>query len=339
MKVEEQTVDDLLNKTLTRLLSKPKSSRHLRGTAQEEIGALLVLKNPLARLSRSESRSTLFSCLGETLWYLDGSDSIERISYYIPSYPRMVEVDDTVKVAPGAYGPRVFGSGENAQFERIATLLSNRDRRSTRKAVIQVYDKSDLLVHMNDKETGNDVPCTVSLQFFVRANRLHLMVHMRSNDAYVGLPHDVFAFTFIQELMARRINVPIGRYIQSVGSLHLYEGNQDQARNYIGEGLLTPVPMPSMPVGDPRVGLNWLMKQERSLRAGETKLTNENEVEPYWRDLGRILLLKRLYENQDATQYSGVAHQIESEFFRTFVDEQRLKMSAPERDQFELPIR
>lgn len=35
---------------------------------------------------------------------------------------------------------------------------------------------------------------------------------MRSNDAYLGFPHDVFFFTMIQELVARSLGIRVGDY-------------------------------------------------------------------------------------------------------------------------------
>jgi thymidylate synthase len=53
------------------------------------------------------------------------------------------------------------------------------------------------------------------MQFIVRREELHLFVCMRSNDAFMGLPHDVFAFTMLQELVARLIGCELGNIITS----------------------------------------------------------------------------------------------------------------------------
>ena len=37
-----------------------------------------------------------------------------------------------------------------------------------------------------------------------------LVVHMRSNDVFMGFPHDVFAFTMIQEILANDLGVKLG---------------------------------------------------------------------------------------------------------------------------------
>ena len=338
MKIESSTIDDILNNVLKRLIKKTKSFRHSKGTAKEQIGALLILTQPNARLSRSESRATLFSCLGETLWYLDGSSSLDRISYYISGYRDKIGLDAATRHAPGAYGPRIFGSGDGNQFERIYQLLSDPKRKETRKAVIQVYDKSDLIIHLNNGESGNDVPCTVSLQFFVRSNKLHLMSHMRSNDAFLGLPHDIFAFTFLQEIMARRIGIGLGNYIHSVGSLHLYEEHEDKAREYLSEGYQDQIPMPTMPSGNPNASLTWLMNQEERLRLGANEIKDHESHDPYWRDLARLLLLKRLHKDKNAPQMSGVIHQIEIDYFRSLASDQQNRMPNSVTDQISFPL-
>ena len=65
-------------------------------------------------------------------------------------------------------------------------------------------------------------PCTCTLQFLARGVKLDLIVYMRSNDVIKGLPHDIFCFTMLQEIAARRLSLEPGIYKHCVGSLHLY---------------------------------------------------------------------------------------------------------------------
>src|SRR5437868_15019071 len=76
----------------------------------------------------------------------------------------------------------------------------------TRQAVIQIFDRIDL------REKHNDIPCTCTLQLAIRDERLHLLANMRSNDWFSGLPHDVFAFTMLQEMLARALGIEVGTY-------------------------------------------------------------------------------------------------------------------------------
>ena len=74
-----------------------------------------------------------------------------------------------------------------------------------------------------------------------------MFTNMRSNDAFIGLPHDIFAFTMIQEIVARALKLEPGTYSHAVGSLHLYKTNRDAARKYLKEGWQSTVVMPRCP--------------------------------------------------------------------------------------------
>jgi thymidylate synthase len=58
---------------------------------------------------------------------------------------------------------------------------------------------------------------------------------MRSNDAYVGLPYDIFLFTSLQELMASELDIEIGTYYHSVNSLHIYHRDIHQIFQSFGQ--------------------------------------------------------------------------------------------------------
>ncbi len=168
------------------------------------------------------------------------TNSLEFISYYLSRYQDESEDGRTVY---GAYGPRLFKLRGINQINNIRRLLKKRD---SRRAVIQLFDAKDIA------KRHKDVPCTCTMQFMVRRRRLHLLTNMRSNDAFIGLPHDIFAFTMLQEIMARSLGLELGTYFHLVGSLHLYKRNRDSARRYLNEGWQSSnVAMPPMPVGNP----------------------------------------------------------------------------------------
>ena len=131
------------------------------------------------------------------------TNSLEFISYYLSRYQDESEDGRTVY---GAYGPRLFKLRGINQINNIRRLLKKRD---SRRAVIQLFDAKDIA------KRHKDVPCTCTMQFMVRRRRLHLLTNMRSNDAFIGLPHDIFAFTMLQEIMARSLGLELGTYSSS----------------------------------------------------------------------------------------------------------------------------
>ncbi len=166
-------------------------------------------------------------------------------------------------------------------------------KKDTRQAVIQIFDAADL------QNSTTDVPCTCTLQFLARGGSLHMFTNMRSNDAYLGLPHDVFAFTIIQELVARNISLEVGVYNHAVGSLHLYDDNERQAKEYLDEGWQEKITMPPMPAGDPWPSIEWLQGMETSIRLGHGESLNFEGINPYWADLARLLRIKALFDAND----------------------------------------
>ena len=86
MYLSGSTADDLLHKVLAKLLKRKRSVEATRGRNVEIVGPLLRLRNPRARLSHTEQKGRVFSCLGELLWYLAKSDRLNFIKYYIREY-------------------------------------------------------------------------------------------------------------------------------------------------------------------------------------------------------------------------------------------------------------
>jgi thymidylate synthase len=132
----------------------------------------------------------------------------------------------------------------------------------------------------------------------LRDDKLHLIASMRSNDAYKGLPHDIFAFTMLQEIMARTLGVDVGPYQQFVGNLHLYDYNEIAAQQYIDEGFQATVVMPAMPEGDPWPSIRTVLAAEARTRAGETLDANSCGVGDYWADLIRLLQIFSAKDNR-----------------------------------------
>jgi thymidylate synthase len=271
------TADDLFHQVVSKLLAqaKPVTPPPTKGACSEVTGALLELSNPAARVSLSVTRGRLFSALGELGWYLSGSGRTEHIAYYLTDY----WIFDESGRVHGGYGPRLRAYDGVDQLSLVADLLQRKP--SSRRAVIQLYDHTDLVGE------HRDVPCTCSLQFLLREGELRLVVYMRSNDAYRGLPHDLFCFTMLQEIMARRLGAILGTYTHVVGSLHLYDENRDAAQRFIGEGYQsTLVQMPPMPEGDPFPALERLLANERALRTGTPWQEVDVIDDPYWGDIG-----------------------------------------------------
>ena len=278
MYIVADTLDDILRGVFPALLENAEKVAATRGPTAELIGAMITLKQPRARLSRTETRGKPFSCLGELLWYLSRSNSLDFISPYIPEYNKDSDDGETIH---GAYGPRLFSQRGCDQIRSVVDLLTSRS--SSRRAVIQLFNAEDLSNHYKD------IPCTTTLQFLIRNDRLHMITTMRSNDAYKGLPHDIFCFTMLQEIVARSLKCDVGEYYHFAGSLHLYEKDRAGAQQFMAEKYQQRIEMPSMPLGDPWRSIDTVLEAERQIKRGEFLDAASLDLEPYWADLVRLL--------------------------------------------------
>lgn len=169
------------------------------------------LKNPRRALSPTYAAA-------EVLWYLGQRRDVGMIRTYAPQYEKFAEDDGIVH---GAYGPRMAD-----QVTKVITVL--RAHPESRQAVVQLWQESDLEhAFALDKR---DLPCTLTMQFLKRGQELHMVVSMRSNDVWLGLPYDVFAFTCVQRLVAGSLGLVAATYTHMVGSLHLYDKHWTSAR-------------------------------------------------------------------------------------------------------------
>ena len=328
-----KTLDDLMHQVLERLLHSRNRVAGTRGATRELNGVLLKIANPRARLSRSVSRGKVFSGLGELLWYLSGRNDLKFIEYYLPGYGK--DNSDDGKTIYGAYGPRLFKMrGEIDQIENVVRTLE--EKPDSRRAVIQLFNAEDLVERVPRRK---EIPCTCTMQFMVRRKRLEMFATMRSNDVVLGLTHDVFTFTMLQEIIARRLGVEVGSYKHAVGSLHLYEDDFPKAQKYVDEGYQSTIPMPPMPIGDPRPEIRKLLRFEARIREGKTVSKMDLMHPGYWADLLRLLQVFKYSKRKDGEAVAQIKRWMTSKVFNTYIQRRELDRPAPAKpEQMDIPF-
>lgn len=149
----------------------------------------------------------------EAWWILSGDNRVETIA---PYSKQISQFSDDGVFFRGAYGPQLVD-----QLPYVVNTLA--DDFTTRQAVATVWRQRP--------GPSKDIPCTVSLQFLIRDNKLHCNATMRSSDAWLGWPYDVFNFSMISgyvALLLRKVCQDVwevGDLILTAGSQHLYEVN------------------------------------------------------------------------------------------------------------------
>jgi thymidylate synthase len=73
--------------------------------------------------------------------------------------------------------------------------------------------------------SNKDVPCNITSILKVRDQRLEWLQIMRSNDLFLGLPHNLAQFLTLQEILSGWIGIDTGSYTHVSDSLHVYESD------------------------------------------------------------------------------------------------------------------
>lgn len=182
----------------------------------------VILDPTEGHVLKTSRKPSLRIAATEAMHLIGGISSLEQLN--LASSGRFSQFADEGRLK-GAYGPRAWH-----QLARVEKLL--RDDPASRQAVVSIW---------NGRETvTRDVPCTTTLQFLRRKNELNLRVTMRSNDAFLGFPIDIMFFTALQQAMAGVMQLELGWYSHSVGSLHAYDRDRTRLEDIVAGGLVNP---------------------------------------------------------------------------------------------------
>lgn len=241
---------------------------------KEALAVTIALENPRARVLNLKARDAQYGfAVGEFLWYWAGKNDLDTLLYY---NKRAGQFSDDGKTVNSAYGARLrewrmkYRNDDPylSQWEVCRnTLLKDQD---SRRAVLIINNEWDQ--YKAETRGSKDVPCTLSLQFFIRDGFLDLHVHMRSNDAVWGLTYDLFSFTLFQEMMywelicAGLTDLKLGAYYHTAGSMHIYERHfamaEEVAKEYLAPGFHPAVPMDPIDLTE----MGRLVEYEEALR-------------------------------------------------------------------------
>lgn len=202
---------------------------------RELIDCDITILNPIDNLVTNKCRGLSPNYLAkEYFWYKSGS----RDPKYAPNskfWQSIANEDDGL--INSNYGAYIFAQKDSKYPELSvfdATVKLIKDDPDTRHAIIQIP--------IIPRRGSKDTPCTSSIHFILRENKLFATVYMRSCDIIAGFPYDMFQFTMWQIELANKLGVELGWFRFIAGSLHVYEedfmSNRGIEHKMITDGVL-----------------------------------------------------------------------------------------------------
>lgn len=172
---------------------------------------------------------------GELAWYLMKDRDINYINNF-SSFWKGITNPGTNEINSN-YGSLVF----NEQLDWVVdSLVKDKDSRQA----IMFFNRPQFQF-----EGNKDFVCTMYANFFIRNNKLHMKIQMRSNDMFYGLTFDAPFFSFLHQTVyhlvwSERMKnggnandevLELGSYFHFADNLHFYERHFDLADKIINE--------------------------------------------------------------------------------------------------------
>lgn len=155
--------------------------------------------------------------IAEVVWIICGRNDAEFLNYWNRQLPKYA---GDSSVYHGAYGFRLRQHLGIDQLERAYLALKHNSM--SRQVVLQIWDGRVDFPDEAGQGVNQDIPCNVMSILKIRREQLEWMQINRSNDIFLGVPHNFVQFTTLQEVVAGWLGVPVGTYTHLSDSLHLY---------------------------------------------------------------------------------------------------------------------
>jgi len=204
--------------------------------------AIMEITKPRQRLITAYGRpvNPAFA-LAEVLWILSGRNDVGYLKYYNSSIDNYSDDGSTFNAA---YGERLRFAHGHDQIEDV--VMNLKENPNTRQAVLNIWHPQHDRAYNLQREFDADMKpikssmqpnvtkdraCNVVSHLLIRNGRLDWVQFMRSNDIIWGTPNNFMQWMHLQEYIATRVGVKVGKYYHIADSLHLYDYHIEEARH------------------------------------------------------------------------------------------------------------
>jgi thymidylate synthase len=285
----------------------------------EILGYTVGVDNVRARTGGHPKRQLgIVAAVARFVWMMAGSDRLEDIAFYEPKVRSFT--DDHVIVPGSNYGARLRAAAPG--LDQIAEAISRltpdplMPDNHLRRAANVIWRAEDAA------RASSDIPCAFGLGYFPRDGRLHTELVMRSNNAMLLMPFNLFEFSLLSEVVAVSARLQPGPLTVHAMSMHLYDAAHERgvAERVLAEpGAGLPQPMPPMPADDPLAQINLLVRSEAELRHAQASVAHDplnvlraraERLHPFWQAFFDVLLVHHLLTASRASSARELAAEL-----------------------------
>lgn len=179
----------------------------------------------------------------ELTWFIRGDTNTKYLN------DRGVHIWNAWADAKGNLGPiygrqwRNFGG-----VDQLANVYNNlKQNPFSRRHIISAWNVPELPQMALE-------PCHCFMQFNVSGVTLDLQIYIRSNDLFIGAPHNIAEYALLCHLMAKWTGLVPGTLVYTIGNAHIYNNHLEQVETLLAR---TPYPLPKLQLDDTQTPLTF----------------------------------------------------------------------------------
>jgi len=180
------------------------------------------------------------SCVGELLWFLEGSSDERRLAEITYGYRDTSKVTIwTPNSMAGYWKPKAKFQGDLGRvygvqwrdwdgIDQVKNLIEGlKNNPNGRRHIISAWNVGEL-------DEMALPPCHVMSQFYVSKNKeLSCHMYQRSVDVFLGLPFNIASYALLTHMIAQVCDLKVGELIISTGDTHIYKDHVEQVNEQL----------------------------------------------------------------------------------------------------------
>ena len=198
------------------------------------------------------------ACLGELLWFLEGSGDERRLAeithgesegkttiwtpnalapYWIPKAKYQGDLGRVYGVQWRDW-VSYMGPGKRSSVDQVATLIRGlQDDPYGRRHILTAWNPGEL-------DLMALPPCHCFAQFYVsHDNKLSCQMYQRSCDMFLGVPFNIASYSLLTHMIAQVCGLGVGEFVHVLGDAHVYSDHVEQVKEQLSR---EPLPLPTL---------------------------------------------------------------------------------------------
>lgn len=189
------------------------------------------------------------ACLGELLWFLEGSSDERRLAEITHGTRKEVTTIWTPNASAPYWKDRAKFEGDLGRIygvqwrdfngvDQIKELIDGIKK--------DPYGRRHILTAWNPSELDQMAlpPCHIMSQFYVSSDgRLSCQMYQRSVDLPLGAPFNIASYSILTHMIAQICGLEVGEFIHVMGDAHIYINQIDGVKEQLTRD---PLPLPKL---------------------------------------------------------------------------------------------